>query len=201
MGSKESASKDLKLLRGQVMPRGRQLIVSWVPLAALLAGAGLAIALPELPSASMQISTVAGYGFTFASIAMGACMSALVLSIGLPGARRLRQWSLLSGATPGKSALSDLIFVLVWAAIAQIGLTLVCVCALAFGADLPVAPKGMLPSHAVSLGIGFAVFFYSVFELVVVIQTLSQIGVLIIFEERSQPAATDDTADRRSSEE
>lgn len=155
----------------------------------------MAFALPTLPGASMRIADIAGYGLTFASISIGACFSAIVLSIGLPGTNRLHQWSRRKGITPGKSSLSDLIFVLVWAALWQVVLVVTCVTAVALGGELGLAaPDGAYP-HFVGLVVGFFVFFYCVFELFIVIQTLSQVGVMIITEERIVARESEQTAD------
>ncbi|MGC3954340.1 MAG: hypothetical protein QM804_08850 [Propionicimonas sp.] len=181
--------RDLRLVRGQVAPRLGQLAKSWPPYLALACGLALAAALPWLPSANAPISEVVGFGFTFASISVGACFSSIVLALGLPGAERLRTWSRRNGITPDKSALSDLVFVLVWAALSQVALIVVCVLALAVGGPYPLAPSGMTPTHFVGLVLGLMVFFYAVFELVIVVQTLSQVGVVIIAEERANARA------------
>lgn len=184
----DAAKRDLRLVRGQILPRLPKLLASWVPVSAALFGGALTFLLPQLPAASLPISSAVANGVTFASISMGACVSSLVLSLGLPGTRRLRRWALMKGDTKDKSALSDLIFVLVWAALAQIALLFVCIAAFVFGSDQPLAPQGMLPSHRLGLFIGLTAFFYALFELLVVVQTLSQMGVLIIEEEKNEPA-------------
>lgn len=93
MMDKADPMKDLRFLRGQVLPRHREILLSWVPLAALLLGGAVTAVAPGLPVGVMPISTILSNGFTFASIAMGACISAIVLSLGLPSAERLRQWA------------------------------------------------------------------------------------------------------------
>lgn len=190
----EGAERDLRLVRGQIAPRLGQLVTSWPPYLALICGLALAVVLPGLPSANTPIAEVVGYGFTLASISVGACFSAIVLSLGLPGAERLRTWSRRTGTTPDKSALSDLVFVLVWAALSQVALIVVCVLALAVGGPYPLAPAGQAPTHFAGLLVGISVFFYAVFELVIVVQTLSQVGVVIIAEERANPRGRGDLA-------
>ncbi|WP_189349621.1 hypothetical protein [Zhihengliuella salsuginis] len=175
---------DLRLFRGQIWPRRRQLVSSWAPYISMMLAILVSLALPFLPAASTKISDAASHGLTFSSISVGACFTSLVLSLGLPGARRLRDWSRRRGALEGKSVLSDLVFVLVWAGLSQLSLIFVCVFAMLFGGDLEMAPVGMYLSHFVTLIAGMFAFFYAVFELVIVIQTLSQIGVIIIAEEQ-----------------
>ena len=196
MSDLRSSERDLFLVRGQVLPRLRRLVLDWVPALALGVSVGLALLLPRLPGAVLPIREAAGVGVTFASIAMGACIAATVLAVGLPSPERLRRWANLRGSTPGKSALSDLVFVLVWASLAQTALIATSVLAMAFGNDLPLAPTGMSIFHAFGLWLGLFVFFYALFELVVVVQTLSQMAVMVIAEEQQLPsgdsAATDE---------
>ncbi|WP_147793968.1 hypothetical protein [Cellulomonas sp. Y8] len=181
------AERDLRFVRGQVWPRRREIIAH--P-AFGLAGASavvVALAVDHLPVGGMRINELADIGFTFAAIAFGACVSATVLSIGLPGARRARLWSRAAGSVPGKSALSDLIFVLAWASVCQFVLIVTCSLAVAFGGDIDVAPAGMLTSHRVALALGLFSAFYAFAELLIVILTLSQIAVVIIAEEQRDP--------------
>lgn len=86
----EGAERDLRLVRGQIAPRMGELVTSWPPYLALICGLVLAAAIPRLPSANTPIAEVVGFGFTFASISVGACFSSIVLALGLPGAERLR---------------------------------------------------------------------------------------------------------------
>lgn len=182
------ARADLNLWRGQVWPRRWELLRSWPPYVAIgFALVGTFVA-PTLPGGELSISAAAGAGLTFASIAIGACMASIVLSLGLPGATRLRRWSRYPGVSEKKSALSDLIFVLVWAGIWQLLLLIVCALAFLFGGDGPLAPLAIAPTHSVGLFIGLAVFAYAVFELLIVVSTLSQIGVVIIGEEQRGPS-------------
>lgn len=180
-----SAKRDLRFFRGQVWPRLGQLLSAPALWISLLIALTLTAFAPPLPSSDIPISDVAAYGLSFAAIATGACFTAIVLTLGLPGADRLRRWSLMVGNTEGKSALSDLLFVLAWAATAQFALILVSVVALALGGDLPVAPQNALWSHRLGLAFSLWVFLYAISELFIVLQTLIQIGVLISIEERS----------------
>jgi hypothetical protein len=177
---------DLKLWRGQIVPRLPALFLDKIVLISVVIGATFATLACYLPVGEMAISAVVANGIMFASIAMGSCISAIVLSLGLPGTERLHRWSNMKGNTADKSALSELIFSLTWAALAQIGLILVCGLATLFGGDLSLAPDPMPLSHWAGLGLGLTVFIYALLELVVVVQTLVQIGVMIIVEERTK---------------
>lgn len=82
------------------------------------------------------------------------------------------------------NALSDLVFALVWAALAQLMLIVVCVVAMLFGGAGPLAPSGLSWTHWIGLVAGLLVFYYALFELFVVVNTLSQVGAVIAEEER-----------------
>lgn len=168
----------------QVWRRRKTLLATWQPYVSAVAAAAAAYGASVLPSSSMTISSVAAIGFAYASITVAACVSAVVLSLGLPGADRLRKWA-RHGATADKSALSELVFVLVWACIWQLLVIVACVLALLFGGDGPIYPPGASIVHAIGLTFGLWVFFYALFELFVIVETLWQIGAVIIAEERA----------------
>lgn len=186
--------RDLWLLRGQIAPRLGQLLWQWAAGGAAAMAGLVTWRASALPFGRLAIIDVANGALTFASISTGACISALVLSLGLPGGDRLRRWARAPGSVAGKSALSDLVFVLVWAALVQVALIAACAAAGILGGDLEVAPKGMSPSHGLGLFAALAVFFYALFELVIVVQTLVQVGVVMIAEE-SEDADSSGTED------
>lgn len=178
------AFHDLKVGRQQIMPRLRQILVSWSSLVAIVAAVITTIGTSLLPARGLPITTVAGIGFTYASISMAACISGLVLSLALPGESRMRKWANMGGAVDGKSLLSDLLFSFFWAACCQLAVLLVCVLATIFGGPLLIGSPSPLPlSHVLALGAALFVFFYAVAQLYVVLQTLVQVGVLVILEE------------------
>lgn len=176
--------RDLRIFRGQVWPRRKLIIQSPVLIAAVPTGVVLAVVVPWLPSSALKISEATSVGFTYASISTGVCITALILALGLPGEERLAKWSKKESRTPNKSQLSELIFVFLWAALWQIGVLITCILALLFGGDLPLAPPGMIPTHWAGLAMSLIVFFYALFLLVTVLQTLLQMSVVIISEER-----------------
>lgn len=177
---------DLRLVRGQILPRWRQVVRTWETLIAAVPAILLASFSQFLPSAELPIDSIAYLGFTFAAISTGAGFSAIILSLCLPGADRLHRWSNQPGTLENKSALSDLVFVLVWSTLIQVSLVACCALATAFGGDLSFAPPGMSNVHRISIGAGMFVFFYAIVELVIVVQTLCQVGVVIIAEERDK---------------
>jgi len=183
--SKSSVRVEYRLLK-QIWLRHRGLLCSWQPYVSLvLAGATSYIAWVS-SAATVSISSIAMVGLTVAAITVGACVSAVVLSIGLPGGDRLRRWA-RQGDDANKSALSELVFVLVWAALWQLFVVIVCILAILLGGNGPFAPSGMRWSHWLGLIVSFWVFYYALIELFVVIDTLWQIGAVVVSEERSTP--------------
>lgn len=180
-------------LRGQIWLRRRRLLRTWQPYVAAAVAVAIAIGASALPSSSLAISEVASTGFAYASITVAACISAIVLALGLPGGDRLRKWA-RHGTSADHSALSELIFVLVWGGIWQLLVIVVCSLALLFGGDGPLAPFGMSLSHWIGLIGGLWVFSYALLELFVVVETLWQIGAVIVSEERAEEGPATDAA-------
>lgn len=138
-----------------------------------------------LPVRSVPIADIAGVALTYASISLAACLSGLVLSLALPGEQRLRRWARMKSARSGKSLLSDLVFTFFWASCCQLGVLLICFAAIMFGGPLLIGQPQPLPlSHVVGLSLSLFAGFYSVAQLFVVLQTLVQVGVLVILEEQ-----------------
>lgn len=179
-----AAARDLSALH-QIAPRLSSIVLSGSSLFALVAALLATIGIMVLPVRSVPIADVAGVGLTYASISLAACLSGLVLSLALPGEQRLRRWARMTSARSGKSLLSDLVFTFFWAACCQLGVLLVCFAAIVFGGPLLVGePQPLPPSHVIGLLLSLFVGFYSVAQLFVVLQTLVQVGVLVILEEQ-----------------
>ncbi len=178
------AARDLSAIN-QIAPRLSSIVLSGSTLFALIAAILATVGIMLLPVRNTPIADIAGVGLTYASVALAACLSGLVLSLALPGEQRLRRWARMDSARSGKSLLSDLVFTFFWASCCQLGVLLVCFAAIVFGGPLLVGEPQPLPaSHIAGLLLGFLVGFYSVAQLFVVLQTLVQVGVLVILEEQ-----------------
>lgn len=184
-GDVERDRAHLHVLRGQAVPRWRIVAYSWQPYAALALGVVAAVGVQFLPSRDVAINEFAGHGLTVSSISVSACLTGLVLSIALPGSERIANWAKMPGPTDGFSVLSDLVFTFFWAGCSQILAVLVSISALFFGADLSIgSPHPLRWTHWVALGSSFTIFAYALLQLLVVFQTLVQVGALIIAEEQ-----------------
>lgn len=182
---RERALHDLRIVRHQLLPRWKQVVLSWSTAFAVILSIATTVAAAMLPVRGMPIASVAGIGLTYASISMAGCVSGLVLALALPGSSRLRKWARMAGTTPNKSMLSDLIFSFFWAACCQLSVLFVSLLATAIGGPLLVGAPSPLPIlHVVALIASLFVFYYALAQLYVVLQTLVQVGVLVILEER-----------------
>lgn len=172
----------LKLFDGQVKPRLRMMLCEYHFWVALFAAGLLSISLPSLPAAELAVHEVASAGLTFASISLGACIATCILAVALPGEARLRKWASTQGEIQSSSQYSDLVYVIVWAAIMQFSLILTCVVALIVGGERQVFPQGAPRYQYLSVWVAMTIFLYSAIELLEVLKTLMKVSVVITFE-------------------
>jgi hypothetical protein len=189
----EAAKKALRgsmYWRGQVLPRldtmGKSPVL-WLP---VLSGLIVPWIVSCWVSIDTPISDVAGTGMNYAAIGFGACITGAVLGISLPGPGRVNLWAKIE-TTKGFSGYSDLVFALTWAALAQLGVVVVCILVIIVGGDEHLLPLDPKEEHLVLLGISLAIFLYAVVQLLVLVQTISQLGNLIDFQARQEDSAAD----------
>lgn len=167
----------------QIHFRGNKLVKTWQPYGSFAIAFLITMIVQHSPASKLSISSVAATGFSYASITISACISAIVLSLGLPGEDRLRKWA-LHGSEANKSALAELLFVFTWACLCQLFVIIICVLSFVFGGDGQVLPPKASFTHNFLLFASLLIFFYALFELFVIIETMWQIGAVIIHEER-----------------
>lgn len=177
---------DMSLWRGQIIPRSQLVVCSakfWIALAGSVIGCFL-IAYLELPVSGLEVSKVASIGLSFASIALGGCFSTCVLALALPDNERIRRWATTNGEVKGSSVFSDLVFVLIWACIAQLWLIVCCVVAITIGGNYSVLPPNAPWWQHISIFLGLNAFMYAALELYVVVETLMSLAVVVMWEEK-----------------
>lgn len=175
----------LHFYRGQVKPRLWSDCFTWKSLIwSLLVATPLFLAVLASNDHSLQVYEAASLGISFASISFGACLTVAVLAIGLPGAQRVRRWANTDTAFGTSNAYTRLLFNLLWAALAQLALILVAVLNAALGGNALVSPAHLLSWHSVILFGSLLWFGYALLELIHVLLAVSQIGVVIVREER-----------------
>lgn len=188
-------TKKVYFIRGQVVPRIPQLVKDPAFWISLLLGGLVGYLAPQIHGGTLTVAEAGNIGITYASISMGVATTALVLSLGLPGAERMHRWANLPEATPGRSMVSDLVFVLAWSAMCQLALITYCLALILTVGDVKVFPTDPCLWHRITLGVGVGLLTYSLFELRDAITTLVQVGTVIEAEEQaaaSSPDATDD---------
>lgn len=147
-----------------------------------LGGVGLLIAVKRLPAADLEIHSVAGSLLDYAAIGLGACITALVLAISLAPERRVQTWSDTYAEGREFSTYSELLFVLSWAAMAQLAAITTALLAITLGGDIQLMPDDPLLTHSVSFLLASSVVCYAIWELGTVISTLSMIGAVTLIE-------------------
>ncbi len=192
-------SRHTRFWRGQVAGRIGRLVRDRVLLLSVLLAAATTAAVRWLPLRELKISEVAAAGLSFGSLAFGACVTGAVLSISLAPAERVV--AIATRGLPGQpfSHYSDLIFVFTWSAMAQLGVVMASLIALAIGGGGLVGPAQPYVTHTLLVFLALSVTIYAVAQLFTVVNTISQLGVVIIAEANrmagQQPApATSQTA-------
>ncbi len=186
----------LRFFRGQVAPRLLNDCFHWKSLLA-----SIAIALPLLlaigfsPADSMPVQDAASLGMSFGAVSFGACLTVAILTIGLPGAERARRWANKDRKLGSSNAYTELLFNITWSALVQLGLIFLAVASAAIGGAAGLAPAELLSWHSAILLVCTFWFGYSLVELLHVLLALSQMGVVIVSEERrmagrNRPAPT-----------
>lgn len=174
---------------GQVWPRRRRLgkdLGLWCALGGALA---VTLIVGRLPARSTQIDDAASALMDYSAIGLGACITALVLAIGLAPEHRVQTWATTYVDGEEYSAYSELIFVMSWAASTQLLAAAVAWMAKLLGADLALMPEEPLATHMLGFYGATAAVIYAFWHLATVISTLSQIGAVTIQE--AQKAAKD----------
>lgn len=132
-------------------------------------------------------------GLSYASIALGACITAAVLVLSIPSAERVERWVQTSSPGSEFSHFSDLVFVFTWSAVAQLLVIGVSLGAYLFGGDVLMAPAHPRWTHIVALAVTLTITLYAFWQLMTVIATLSQVAYVTISE--TQPTSRHSSGD------
>jgi len=183
--------------RGQVAPRRDRLLrdgyAAWA-LGLALVGT---VAVWSLPVRSVPIATVAGAALAYAALSFGACVTGAVLALTIGSPIQRHTWA--TTAPPGThfSHYSELVFVFTWAALAQLGVVVAAFLGFILGGDTPIAPSSPLISHVLLTFPALTVGIYAVLEIITVVSTISQLGVVSDADARNdlphQPAHVPDS--------
>lgn len=175
----------VNLWMGQVAPRLPSLILDLHLYMALLGGSALAYITPQQPVAKLDIAVLAGAIMALASIAFGACITGAVLAITLAPRERITRWG--QGQAKGShfSHFSELIFVFVWSALAQLALIVVAGLAFIFGGAHIMWPEQFGGFQRVLIGGAGAVAMYAFIQLYNVVKAILQVGVVVEYEATS----------------
>lgn len=168
--------------RGQVWGRRSKLVKDRSLWLALVVGTILTASSRHLPVVDMHISDLSSAALTYASIAFGACITSLVLAVGLFPIERVKTWSTQGEAGSQFSHFSDLVFVFTWSATAQLAVIAFGLGGFFFGADITVVPDSPRLSHWLLLYASCVTLLYAFLQLFTVVSTLSQMAWVTITE-------------------
>ena len=174
-----SRRKDNKLIAGQVAPRARSLVRDkqwWFIAPVWLVFYVLA---SQSQASALAIKDVALAEISMASLSFGACVTGLVLSLTI-NSDRSAKWARSGRAGSSFSHLSDLIFVFAWSAMAQLVMLASAFTSLLLGSRSFVYVRDEAISHRILLAIAVLVACYAFFQLISVLRSLVQIGVVTI---------------------
>lgn len=190
-----------RLWRGQVLPRlWDKCFPAKVIIPCAVIGTGLGFLLGVLPGGSISIFTLASHGTTYATASLALCLTVLVLIIGLPGQNRVREWARRNRRDGESNSYTELVFSVLWAALAQMGFLIACWLNILFGGELPVVPDGIWISHRIALSASLTFAAYAIAELHSVLATVSQLAVVMVREARQEePSGSSDSNGTRES--
>lgn len=179
-------------IRGQVLPRRRGLLKDRGFYFSLFGALVITLGVGHLPAADTPIEELASALMDYSAIGLGACVTALVLAIGLAPQERIETWSNTYAEGREYSTYSELLFVLSWAAASQLLAAVVAWIARLVGADIALMPEDPYGTHVCLFFIATTVVIYALWHLCTVIATLSMIGSVTIQEAQRRMGSSRD---------
>jgi hypothetical protein len=179
---RDATDSAYKYWRGQVWPRKGRLLKDKGLWWSLVAALGLTVVIGHLPAADTPINEAASALMDYSAIGLGACITALVLALGLAPQARVEIWATKYVKGTEYSAFSELVFVMSWAASTQLLAAAVAWTVKLVGADVDLMPNDPLASHVALFFGAIAAVIYALWHLCTVIATLSMIAAVTIRE-------------------
>ncbi len=170
------------LVRGQIAPRLRGVLLQLRVLIASVLGLLLAVAAPRLPLKDVAVSELAGAGLAYAGLSVSACLTGAVLAISLPS-QQARTWAVTPTQPGGRfSHYSELIFNFVWSGLLQLAVAAMAVAGYVFGGNQNVLPPDPWPINYLWIGLAFSLFVYALTQLLTIFATVAQVGHVLIVQ-------------------
>lgn len=131
-----------------------------------------------------EIKDITSLIISYSSISFSACLTALVLSLTIPGNDRIGRWASYENDNVGSNAYLDLVIVLAFSALTQVmllGYTMIF--SILQGPDTLTSNPGGLTNYLYILSLSFLVS-YSFIRIYVILETVWQVAQLISAEEQ-----------------
>lgn len=164
---------------GQLRPRIFRIVFHWtmywsVGVTGVVYLSALCTTFGEVPIDSIRTNLTA-----YAALSFGASVSGALLVLTLPAREFVQILSSHRLRHSERSSYSDLMFVFTWSAFTQLATIVVVLGMYAFGGTHSTMPEGARATHHVLFVAAAFVIVYSLFRLVVVVSTLSQVARVI----------------------
>ncbi len=170
----------------EVCPRIVDILTGSEFILSVLLSAAIAIWGDKVLFGSVKMEQISTALLTYSAIALGFCIAGLTLVLTLPNSeftKKLSESKLDPQVNNGRDAYSDLLFVLSWAAICHWLIIVVVILAIVFnGFDTKIFDAGPSVYRRVGVGITAFVSLYGLFQFLIVLITLSQVGRVYIAE-------------------
>lgn len=168
-----------RFYRGQVTPRRKKIVGHWTTkltaaTTALIYGGARWTSFGDVPIDSLRATITA-----YAALSFGASISGCILILTLPSREFIRTVGLHKLEGRRLSSYSDLLFVFTFSAVTQLWTIGAVIGMYGLGGTEMVLPAGARLTHHALLVLATTVVIFSVFRLLVVVTTLSQLGVVI----------------------
>ena len=164
---------------GQVVPRLRKILGHWTFVLTIMASICLYLCAHWTSFGDVSIASLRSNLTAYAALSFGASIGGCVLILTLPNRDFIRTISLHKLEGSCHSSYSDLLFVFTFSAMAQLATIGVVVAMYGLGGSEQVLADHTSLSHHVLLILAAVVVVFSVLRLVLVVTTLSQLGVVI----------------------
>ena len=164
---------------GQVVPRLRKILWHWTFVLTIMASICLYFCARWTSFGDVSIASLRSNLTAYAALSFGASIGSCVLVLTLPNRDFIRAVSLHKLEGSCHSSYSDLLFVFTFSAMAQLATIGAVVAMYGLGGTEQVLADHASLSHHVLLILAVVVVVFSVLRLVLVVTTLSQLGVVI----------------------
>jgi hypothetical protein len=166
--------------RDEIKPRFKDIILGSELWIAGIIGVVCAYAGDDLIGHT-KVGDIVGGLLTYASIAFGFCLSGLTIALTLPSQDFVKKLASTKLGGKKNNAFSDLLFVFSWTALCHwLVIVLTIGSILLLGSNAIILPHESYQSHRIIFGFVLFISIYGIFQFLITLITISQVGRLYI---------------------